>query len=162
VLVATVIVTAVAVAAFLRSVTTPLDPRVAAPHLVLFTVLFFLRVAGQVFVRTSRPGWLPPTEEWNLSPYALLLPTQIAILALMVWINSDFMGRGTFWTRPRPALGAVVLWFSFAYAAVMFVRYLVRMTRRPSERWFGGAIPIVFHWVLAAYLFVFGTFHVSG
>ena len=51
---------------------------------------------------------------------------------------------------------------AFVYAGVMVVRYGVRMARRPAERWFGGAIPIVFHWVLAAYLVVFGTFHVSG
>jgi uncharacterized protein len=41
----------------------------------------------------------------------------------------------------------------------MAVRYAVRMARRPGERWFGGAIPIVFHCVLAAWLFVFGSFH---
>ena len=29
--------------------------------------------------------------------------------------------------------------------AAMVVRYAVRMRRRPGERWFGGAIPIVFH-----------------
>jgi hypothetical protein len=43
----------------------------------------------------------------------------------------------------------------------MAVRYVVRMTRRPEQRWFGGTIPIFFHWVLAAYLFVVGLFHAS-
>jgi hypothetical protein len=43
----------------------------------------------------------------------------------------------------------------------MVVRYVVRMARRPGQRWFGGAIPIVFHIVLSSWLFVFGSFHAS-
>jgi hypothetical protein len=43
----------------------------------------------------------------------------------------------------------------------MAVRYAVRMTRRPEQRWFGGTIPIVFHWVLASVVFVYGSFHAS-
>ena len=48
------------------------------------------------------------------------------------------------------------------YAGAMAVRYVVRMYRRPSERWFGGAIPIVFHFVLAGFLFTWGKYNVSG
>jgi hypothetical protein len=44
----------------------------------------------------------------------------------------------------------------------MAVRYAVRMYRRPGERWFGGAIPIVFHFVLAAFLFAWGKYNVSS
>jgi len=44
----------------------------------------------------------------------------------------------------------------------MASRYVVRMYRRPGERWFGGTIPIVFHFVLAAFLFTWGKYHVSG
>ena len=44
-------------------------------------------------------------------------------------------------------------------AAVMALRYVVRMVRRPGQRWFGGAIPIVFHLVLASFLFTWGRFH---
>jgi hypothetical protein len=43
----------------------------------------------------------------------------------------------------------------------MAVRYVVRMGRQPDQRWFGGTIPIVFHWVLASFLFVLGSFHAS-
>jgi hypothetical protein len=161
-LVATLVVTVAATGTFLRSTGAAGDARAAAPYLVLFTVLFFLRVAGQLFVRTSNPAWLPPTEQWNLSPYALLLPAQLAILGLMIWIDLDFARQGTFWTLRRPELGAGVLWFALVYASAMVVRYVVRMARRRTERWFGGTIPIIFHWVLAAYLLVFATFHVSG
>jgi len=54
-----------------------------------------------------------------------------------------------------------VLCFAYVYAAAMLVRYLVRMMRRPEQRWFGGAIPIVFHLVLASYLYVLGSFYAS-
>jgi hypothetical protein len=118
-------------------------------------------VLGQLFVRLRRPAWLPPTEEWNLSPYHVLLPTQIAILALLTWIDIAFsLGRGPP-VHPHPGLGQGLLVFAYVYAAVMAVRYLVRMVWQPGERWFGGAIPIVFHFVLAAYLYVFGSFHAS-
>ena len=46
-------------------------------------------------------------------------------------------------------------------AGSMLVRFAVRMGRRPAERWFGGAIPIVFHVVLAAFVFTFGTYDAS-
>lgn len=46
--------------------------------------------------------------------------------------------------------------------AAMGVPYTLRMTRRPAERWLGGAIPIVFHCVLAAFLFVLGVANAAG
>jgi hypothetical protein len=42
----------------------------------------------------------------------------------------------------------------------MVIRYVVRMVLFPEERWFGGCIPIVFHWVLAAFLIVFALYHI--
>jgi hypothetical protein len=54
-----------------------------------------------------------------------------------------------------------MLWFAVVYAVAMAVRYVVRMTRRPAQRWFGGTIPIVFHWVLASFVAVLGSFHAS-
>jgi hypothetical protein len=32
------------------------------------------------------------------------------------------------------------------------------MARRPDQRWLGGTIPIVFHIVLASWLFVLGSY----
>jgi len=137
-----------------------IDPQLAAGYLWFYSGLFLVRVAGQLLVRTQRPAWLPPDEEWNLTPYRLLLPVQLAILGLMAWIDAD-LSRGGFWATPKPNFGQAVLWFAYAYAAAMLVRYLLRMRRRPEQRWFGGAIPIVFHWVLASYLYVLGSFHAS-
>ena len=99
--------------------------------------------------------------EWNLLPYRFLLPTQIALLVLMAWIGSDLSrGAGVF-ADPVPASGSALVWLSYVYAGVMAVRYAVRMRRRPDQRWAGGAIPIVFHFVLAAFVFTFGTYHAS-
>jgi hypothetical protein len=160
-LVATLAAAVAAISAFAATSSDPVETGDAAPYLCVFSGLFLLRVAGQVLVRLRRPRWLPPTEQWNLSPYQLLLPAQLAILGLMAWIDTDFARGSGFWTEPRPTLGTAVVWFAFAYAAAMLVRYVVRMSRRPAQRWFGGTIPIVFHWVLAGYLFVFGSFHAS-
>ena len=63
--------------------------------------------------------------------------------------------------QARPVLGETLLWFSYVYASAMALRYALHMNRRPDRRWFGGTIPIVFHWVLASFLFVFGSFHAS-
>jgi hypothetical protein len=86
---------------------------------------------------------------------------QLSILGLMAWIDVDLSRGAGFWATPKPNFGQAVLWFAYAYAAVMLLRYLVRMRRRPEQRWFGGSIPIVFHWVLASYLYVLGSFHAS-
>jgi hypothetical protein len=161
-LVGTVILTVVAVVAVLLGrADSAIDPGFAAPFLGLFSALFVLRVGGQVLVRMRRPTWLPPTNQWKLTPYRLLLPTQLPILGLMAWIDADFARESGFWVVGKPAFGRAVLWFAYAYASVMAVRYIVRMSRKPEQRWFGGTIPIVFHWVLASFLFVLGSFNAS-
>ncbi len=160
-LVVTLAATGVAIAVFVAERSATVTPGFAAPFLWIFSFLFLVRVVGQLVVRLRRPAWLPPTDEWNLSPYLLLLPAQIGILALMALIDISFsLGRGAP-VHPHPRFGDGVLAFAYLYAGVMAVRYAVRMRRRPAERWFGGTIPIVFHFVLAAYLYVFGWFHAS-
>ena len=161
-LVATLAITSAALAEFVRRrPETAIDPELVAGFLWLFSALFLLRVVGQLYVRLRRPAWLPPTEEWNLTPYRLLLPAQIAILGVMAWLDVAFsLGEGEP-VEPRPWLGEALLAFSYIYAGVMALRYVVRMTRRPSERWFGGTIPIVFHFVLASYVYVLGSYHAS-
>jgi predicted acyl esterase len=49
--------------------------------------------------------------------------------------------------------------FGVTYPGVMILRHVLRMFLYPQERWFGGAIPIVFHWVLAAYVLTWGWHH---
>ena len=66
------------------------------------------------------------------------------------------------WPSSGADSGCLLIGFSAVYAGSMVVRYGVRMRRRPEERWFGGAIPIAFHLVLAAFLFTWGRYNVSG
>ena len=160
VLVATLATTGVAVAVFVGGRSAPLSPGFAAPFLWLFSFLFLVRVAGQIVVasRAPRPGcrrWRNGTSRRT----ALLLPTQIVILAVMAWIDISFsLDRGAP-VHPHRASARACSSFAYVYAAAMAVRYALRMLRRPEARWFGGTIPIVFHLVLASYLYVFGWFH---
>jgi hypothetical protein len=146
-LLATLALTSSALAAFLAGA-----PVTAGAYLILFAGLFALRVAGQIGVAAFRPSWLPPMAEWNFVPYRVLLPVQLVLLALMgaLVAGSAEPGRGL-------ARGLVAA--SLVYWAAMGVRFAVRMIRRPDQRWLGGTIPIVFHCVLAAFLFVLGASH---
>jgi hypothetical protein len=142
---ATLAATAFAVAAFLSG-----DRQSPRACLAFLTALFAVRVVGQFAAVARAPSWLPPTEEWNLLPYRLLVPLQIALLVLMGALTT-----GTFAAGPG-AHGALAV-VALLYWAAMAIRYAVRMTRRPEARWLGGAIPIVFHCVLAAFLLVLAT-----
>lgn len=160
ILVATLAVTAVAVADVLRR--DELSPRTTAAFLALFSALFLLRVVGQVIVVLRAPRWLPPMEQWNLLPYRFLLPIQLAFLAAMAAIVAGLAREDGLLAERHAAFGWFLVGLSVAYAASMAVRYAVRMRRRPAERWFGGAIPIVFHVVLAGFLLTWGRYHVAG
>ena len=160
ILIAVLGVTLVSVADVLRR--DELDARDAAAFLLLFTALFVMRVVGQIVVLLRAPGWLPPMDEWNLLPYRLLLPIQLAFIAVMVGVATTLLAEEGPLAEPDVSFGRFLIGVSLVYAAAMAVRYAVRMARRPHERWFGGAIPIVFHLVLAAYLLTLGRFHVTG
>ena len=63
------------------------------------TVLFALRVFGQIVVVTKAPPWLPANEHWysGLMPYRYLLPGQLFLLAIMASITLHLIqGRGAF------------------------------------------------------------------
>jgi len=137
------------------------DPTAYAFYLWLFTVLLFFRVIGQIVVVLFAPRWLPPMAQWQsgLLPYPVLLAGQAVVLTLMVWISADFSRGAGFFLVPRPGPARATLWFSYVYFGGMIVRYAIRMTRRPDQRWLGGTIPIVFHSVVAAFLWTFATYH---
>ena len=138
------------------------DPTVYAIFLWLFTVLLLGRVLGQIIVALRAPRWLPPMEQWQsgLLPYPALLAGQALVLVLMVWISIDFSRAAGFWVEPHPRLGRAAVWWSYLYAGAMAARYVIRMARRPDQRWLGGTIPIVFHSVVAAFQWTFGMYHV--
>ena len=162
-LVAVLAVTAVAFGAVvLQQSNGTLDTGDLAPILWLLTALFAVRVVGQVLVALQSPSWLPPMNEWNLVSYRLLLPSQLVILAVMTWIDASFAASSGPPVDRTQAFGWLLVVFSAVYAGAMVIRYAVRMRKRPSARWFGGAIPIVFHLVLATYLFALGSFNVGS
>ena len=116
------------------------------------TALFCLRVLGQVLVAFLEVRWLPPMERWYscLVPYPALLASQLLIIALMVTICFQFTrGGGWFYDRRR-ILGTPLLIFGGIYLVVMLARAVFVWDR---------AIPIVFHWVLAAFIIVVASWH---
>lgn len=127
-------------------------PAYVAALWILFA-LFVLRVASQVIVFLAAPGWLPPMSRWysGVMPYRYLLPSQLVITGLMVAMIGQ-VARGA---TPGGGLAAAEVWASYLYAAGMAVR-LAKWLRDPPERR-GVFIPIVFHFVLAAFLFVHGS-----
>lgn len=126
--------------------------------------LFLCRVVGQLVVVLYAPSFLPPMEEWysGLMPYQYLLPSQILIIGFFTNISLNISRRSGFWADQKPALGLWLTSFGVVYFVSMVVRYVLRMSWYPEERWFGGTIPIVFHWVLATYIIVLGCYHLDG
>ena len=137
------------------------DPLVFALALWIFTALLSLRVAGQLIVAWRAPAWLPPMEHWQsgLVRYPVLVFWQAIVLTLMTWTAADFSRESGFWMSPPAGMGVTATIIGYVYFAGMVLRYVVRMTRRPDQRWFGGTIPIIFHSVVAAFLWTFGTYH---
>jgi len=136
-------------------------PQRLAPLLWVLLALFAMRVAGQALVAFLDVRFLPPMQEWysGLLAYEYLLPAQIIIIALMARICLDFTrGRG-FFIEPRRFFASYWLYFGYVYLAVMILRYPVQMLLHPEARWFGGTIPIFFHWVLAAFVICVGLYH---
>ena len=136
-------------------------PRRLAPLLWALLGLFVLRVGGQALVAFFRVSFLPPMQEWysGLLPYEYLLPSQIAIIAVMAKVCVDFT-RGTgFFVTPRRFFAIHWLYFGYFYLAAMVARYPIQMALHPESRWFGGTIPIFFHWVLAAFVIAVGLHH---
>ncbi len=134
-----------------------------AAWLWLLLGLFCLRVGGQLLVALVPVSFLPPMEEWysGLLPYGPLLVAQILIILLYGKVCLDFTrGRGYF-VIPQRRLGIGLLVFGSLYLAAMILRYVIRMSLYPDERWTGGSIPIFFHWILASFLLLVGQYHWS-
>jgi len=128
--------------------------------LALLTLLFSLRVLGQALVEFFSVDWLPSTEAWasGLIPYPILLAIQLVMLLGMVKIVSDVWRQSGFFATSSASWSRFLIDCSAVYAASMAGRYILTMTFRPEMRWFGAAIPIFFHFVLAGFLYTWGKF----
>jgi hypothetical protein len=123
--------------------------------------LFVLRVAAQLLIAIGGGDFLPPWEEWfsGALGYPPLLASQIVIILVFGRIALEVTrGRGVF-AVPRRRAAEVLLTIGSVYLAVMVIRYAIRMSLYPPERWSGGSIPIFFHWVLAGFVLVLGFYH---
>jgi hypothetical protein len=138
------------------------EPR---PYVVLLWMLFVLfvgRVVGQILVAMAQPRWLPPMERWysGVMPYRYLLPSQVVIIGLMIAMIVAVTNQAGPLGRTSAALGVTSVVASYVYAAGMIWRAVRRAMQPPERR--GVVIPIVFHFVLAAFLFVYGSWHVEA
>jgi len=124
--------------------------------LLLWTcqILFIFRVLGQVFVVHYEPSWLPPMKEWysGLIPYPILLPIQIILIIFMTKVSWDNANQNGYFYVTAIKTKRILAAVSLIYFLIMLTRYVLSMVLVPDNRWFGGTIPIFFHWVLAAYI----------
>ena len=129
----------------------------------VLSLVFAARVLGQLLVAVFDIRFLPPMDAWysGLIPYPALLPIQIAILAIQLEISRElWVGAGVVSvSRPRP--GRALAWVSLVYFLTMVGRYVITSVTLPGAGRFGDTIPIVFHWVLAAYLWILSR-HLRG
>jgi len=120
-------------------------------------LLFLGRVIGQVLAATTAPSWLPPMARWysGLMPYRYLLPTQIVLLVLMTAMAVGVGRRRAPLGNFSPDAGGWIVWASYVYALGMVARSIRYVLATPERR--GVLIPIVFHFVLAGFLFTYGS-----
>lgn len=113
--------------------------------------LFALRVLGQALQRWLPLPFLPPFHAFQGSrlPYFLLLPAQIAILAVMVRVAWRAQ-RGTP-LRSRHA-SAALAWAGGIYITASLGRIAIGLALPHAPAWFSTWIPAAFHVVLAGFV----------
>jgi len=118
--------------------------------------LFMLRVIGQLVVLLYSPSWLPPMKEWysGLIPYPVLLIIQTGLIIFMTKVSWDNTINAGYLFVTKPKTKKILLIISAVYFSIMIVRYILQIALVPENRWLTGAIPIIFHWILAAYIFL--------
>ncbi|WP_163833526.1 hypothetical protein [Spartinivicinus ruber] len=122
--------------------------------LIACTSLFFLRVYGQIVVLFAQPDWLPTFTQWysGLIAYPILVLTQLLILMLMAVINYDNLKGQGYFVIESTKKRKLVHWFSLVYFIGMLIRYMLQNLLQ--DGWSNGLIPVIFHWVLAFYLYI--------
>jgi len=80
----------------------------------------------------------------------------------MAAVNRDVSRDAGVFASRRPRLGNALVGLGYLYALGMVLRYGLTMALHPERRWLHGAIPIVFHWVLAGYLWTLGRYQRSA
>ena len=127
------------------------------PHrilLSLFTAVFAIRTATQFVLQFHESTLLPEFDLWNSGTmsYPSLLLAQLLLLAIMV-IGCCFARP----SLPRPGLGNFILVIGWVYMFTMVTRMIIGAFDLHPSTWFDGSVSTAFHFVLAAYVLVFGS-----
>jgi hypothetical protein len=124
----------------------------------LLTLLFLLRVLGQLVQYSAAHPALPPFESFQGSnlPYWVLLPAQIVILFLMA-LYSWRVQAGSGSASPRA--GRVLAWLGGFYLAVSLGRIAVGLAVEGAPSWFTAWISAALHVVLAAFVLSLAYHH---
>ena len=133
----------------------------SGPHLLLLAILtaaFLFRVMAQLLQALWPLDVLPSFESWHSAtlPYPLLLASQLAILAVQVWLIVVIARHSL---RPRRQVGLALLVVGSLYFTFMLFRLIAGVTFFAHLPWFQARLPTIFHLVLAAFLLVLADFH---
>jgi hypothetical protein len=115
--------------------------------------LFMARVIGQIYLgiygNIGILYYLPQWEYWysGALPYPILLVSQILIIQFLTLMAYDFSRQNGFFFIESPKIQWIVRFLAILYFTSMVVRAI----------WFdeNHFIPIIFHCVLALFLFIY-------
>jgi hypothetical protein len=122
------------------------------------TIAFALRVAAQATQFWIPQPFLPPFGEFQGSslPYAILLGSQLAILAVMIStsiaMQTQRMRRSAAWAR-------FLSWAGSIYMAGSLARIFIGLAVPAAPEWFRAWISAVFHVVLAVFVLAAASYH---
>lgn len=141
------------------------DKRTSAFHayacfLWAFSLLFLIRIVGQLIQQVDSVLWLPPLAAWQGSslPYAILLPAQLIIWAAMICTSHRHASGRVKRSRTR---GKWLLLLGGLYFLSMTTRLVVGIAGLSTIPWFQKSIPAFFHLVLAAFILSIAAFHMN-
>ncbi|MHA1565937.1 MAG: sterol desaturase family protein [Alphaproteobacteria bacterium] len=122
--------------------------------LCLLAGIFVLRVAAQFFLQDHQTPLLPAFEIWHSAtlPYSTLLLIQFVTMAVLAAAI-----LATPFKKPHPTTGVILRGLGWIYAFAATLRMIVGSLGLSTHPWFDGALPTAFHFVLAAFVIVFGS-----
>ena len=132
-------------------------------HILLWfiTIVFLGRVLAQVFVGIYSPSYLPKMEMWysGLMPYPILLTYQVFIYTCMIIFNFClYMERGPLFLVLNDKTSIYYIYFGAVYFLLMILRFVIHKIKEPDIIWPRGSIPIFFHFFLAIYIILLGSY----